>query len=1055
METPKVSSMGIRRRSVPGRFPVYLRILQICGGLVAAGLIGALATGSGGKSTPRDDAHRPSIEGRLCGTYAPLLDAPAGRRGRGPGPGRGSIRLRDLLAESPTRAVTLLERAARESPRDSRALSDLSAAYLTRGVREHRPEDLVRGLGSALEAIRMEPGLPEAAFNRALALERLSLKGAAVAAWESCARSDPDPDWRDESARRFRALSRPAPWQLWEAARRQLEQAASREDAVAVQAIARAYPQSTRELAEAQVLGAWGDAVAAGSAANARSALWLAGAIGDALAGLTGDLMTRDAVEAIRRAAADPAGGRLVILARGHRAFRDGRARYEAFDFEGAAPLLEASRGDLERGGSPMAAWPDFYRAVCSYPRGEYESALIAFGRLADDPGHASRHPILVGYAGWMAGVLLSNRGQLGESVGRNRHTLELFEATRQVQNVATLHELLAHDLNLMGESREAWIHLSQALASSDSILKRRWVVTILEKAAECALRADQPAAALEFHQEAVRTATQQTDPLVNGEALLSRSLSRLRLGDPSGAIQDIDEARRWMQRKPDSAMRRVVEVQIEAATGKALRTVDPVRGIAALDRALGLYEDRGARVLKTELYVERGRSQRALGRDDLAEQDFEAGIGDFERNRRKIFEEGLRISYFEQVRPVFDEMIRLQLDRRKDPWRALRFSEQARSRELLDILAGGASGTLLDSLETGQAGRSLPTGLALIHYAVLEDRTVLWVLTRDRSEILERPLGDQEVQRRVRALTAAIRGKGSEERIRELSAGLYDDLVRPAVELLPAESTLVVVPDKALHKLPFAALYDSVAGRYLLEEHPLAVTPSAALAIWRSDGRRNLSRPSGLRRALVIGDPRVDPQRFQGILPLPGAEEEARKIAAIYPEPELLTGAAATSGRFLAEAGRYEVVHFAGHASSNEEVPLLSMLLLAPDPVTGDSGALLAREIYRQRFAVTRLVVLGACSTTESRISPAEGVLGLARPFLAAGVPDVVSTLWEVEDTTAPVLFEAFHRHLRAGDSPTQALREAQLELLRSPKPELRSPAAWAPFEVIQGVAR
>jgi CHAT domain-containing protein len=130
-------------------------------------------------------------------------------------------------------------------------------------------------------------------------------------------------------------------------------------------------------------------------------------------------------------------------------------------------------------------------------------------------------------------------------------------------------------------------------------------------------------------------------------------------------------------------------------------------------------------------------------------------------------------------------------------------------------------------------------------------------------------------------------------------------------------------------------------------------------------------------------------------------------------------------------------------------------MLLLAPDPVTGSSGALMAHEIYKQKFASTRLVVLGACSTTEARISPSEGVLGLARPFLAAGVPNVVSTLWEVEDATTPALFEAFHRQLRAGDSPVQALRAAQLDLLRNAKPELRSPAAWAPFEVIQGVGR
>ena len=123
-------------------------------------------------------------------------------------------------------------------------------------------------------------------------------------------------------------------------------------------------------------------------------------------------------------------------------------------------------------------------------------------------------------------------------------------------------------------------------------------------------------------------------------------------------------------------------------------------------------------------------------------------------------------------------------------------------------------------------------------------------------------------------------------------------------------------------------------------------------------------------------------------------------------------------------------------------------MLLLAPDEVSKNSGALLAHEIYGRNFENTRLVVLGACNTARSRISPGEGVLGLARPFLAGGVSQVLATLWEVDDKTSPAIFEVFHRRLRLGDSPAQALRAAQLALLGSPRPKLRAPAAWAPLK-------
>jgi CHAT domain-containing protein len=78
--------------------------------------------------------------------------------------------------------------------------------------------------------------------------------------------------------------------------------------------------------------------------------------------------------------------------------------------------------------------------------------------------------------------------------------------------------------------------------------------------------------------------------------------------------------------------------------------------------------------------------------------------------------------------------------------------------------------------------------------------------------------------------------------------------------------------------------------------------------------------------------------------------------------------------------------------------------------------------------------------------------VLSLARPFLAAGVPAVVASLWEVEDEPTARLLTAFHRHLRGGESALAALRSAQRELLADPDPALRSPAYWAAFELFGG---
>jgi CHAT domain-containing protein len=73
---------------------------------------------------------------------------------------------------------------------------------------------------------------------------------------------------------------------------------------------------------------------------------------------------------------------------------------------------------------------------------------------------------------------------------------------------------------------------------------------------------------------------------------------------------------------------------------------------------------------------------------------------------------------------------------------------------------------------------------------------------------------------------------------------------------------------------------------------------------------------------------------------------------------------------------------------------------------------------------------------------------LGIARPFLVAGVPAVLGNLWPVEDDEAAAFFDSFHGHLAAGGGSLSSLREAQLVALR----EGRSPAAWAGYQVLGG---
>ena len=98
-------------------------------------------------------------------------------------------------------------------------------------------------------------------------------------------------------------------------------------------------------------------------------------------------------------------------------------------------------------------------------------------------------------------------------------------------------------------------------------------------------------------------------------------------------------------------------------------------------------------------------------------------------------------------------------------------------------------------------------------------------------------------------------------------------------------------------------------------------------------------------------------------------------------------------------------------------------------------------------------MVVLAACRTAAGAASRVEGALSLGRPFLAAGVPDVVASLSDIDDAVSRRFFVAFHRALLAEGDPVLALRKAQIALLRGDDVSLAHPASWAAFICMGGL--
>ena len=95
-----------------------------------------------------------------------------------------------------------------------------------------------------------------------------------------------------------------------------------------------------------------------------------------------------------------------------------------------------------------------------------------------------------------------------------------------------------------------------------------------------------------------------------------------------------------------------------------------------------------------------------------------------------------------------------------------------------------------------------------------------------------------------------------------------------------------------------------------------------------------------------------------------------------------------------------------------------------------------------------TQLAVLSACETGLGEIHEGEGVYGLRRAFQEAGVDQVVTSLWEVSDAGTQALMTAMYQRLLEGMPPRQALRDAQRELMDSPR--WGYPYVWSAFMIV-----
>jgi CHAT domain-containing protein len=549
------------------------------------------------------------------------------------------------------------------------------------------------------------------------------------------------------------------------------------------------------------------------------------------------------------------------------------------------------------------------------------------------------------------------------------------------------------------------------------------------------ALEESMPSVALLFLDRHVAS---NNDPELLFYGLLWRAAAQRALRNEAAAAADVRRIAGLAERIDDAEARALIVNSPELVAERLAHESSPSARQAILDQAID-YSLKSSHAFRlSQFYLAKAREDARMQRGQEAARAFLASIEEMEEQRGTIADEEWRSGFLTSRQSAYEAFVEF-LCRRGEYARAFDIVERSRARTLLDDVTPGRE-AVRTLLSLAQTQSSLPRDTALVEFARAGDVLGVWVVSTGGMRFVAIRRTSDAVERLVDSFRVAMRGD-DEQAERAASRALYAALVQPWYEHARTFERLVFIADGAVARIPFAALRGE-QDRFLVERHVISTAPSANVLIRCTARDRVIERHDGM--ALVIA-PATTGEGANGV-PLAASRAEAKEVARAYADAVVLEGKQATRAAFLGCAAAARIIHFAGHAiAERASVP---RLVFAPEG--REATALMhAEDIRVLRLPATRVVVLAACdSASEAPSASSQGISSLARAFLAAGIPVVIGSQWDVEDNAAAELSRRFHRWYGRGADPATALRLAQLDLIA----RQRRVREWAAFAAIGG---
>lgn len=301
---------------------------------------------------------------------------------------------------------------------------------------------------------------------------------------------------------------------------------------------------------------------------------------------------------------------------------------------------------------------------------------------------------------------------------------------------------------------------------------------------------------------------------------------------------------------------------------------------------------------------------------------------------------------------------------------------------------------------------------------------------------------------------------------VKKILEDLYQVFISPISEFLRdmhPDDKLVFALDEVLNNVPFPILRNSTTGEYLFEKHTISFTPALRILVQCDQRDLHLQASTTVAPSVALGNPTYPTSQLRTFKKIPSLKFTQKEIVGIQgPKDDpffndgcviTVTGTEATAARLLAlaklPAGAVQgFVHVAAHCYADKEHKSGS-LVLAHDPNVGNQDPPLAKKdadnLAKENLFLrsekimqcgfewrSKMAVLSACNSAKGYILGSEGVVGLPRALLLAGVPCIVASQWKLHDESSSRLMQEFYKEMSRGHrrDAASALQKAMITM-------------------------